>query len=210
MTRSSIPVVAQEINHSHTTSLTKNIHHQQIQETMRNNHHNHIPNNKIKQQQLPTTAAAATSSSLLLSPTSNLEVNNKDVFKTNTKINDQSGEDLKNQKEKQTHTNRNKDKENEKIIDDYFTLPPKALLSPTTTRDIYENRLKPASSTINHHQSVSSPKSKSTSTSVSPPVTTTTVTAQRRRDLKLQAEQQNHEQIELNKASLRQGDEVAL
>lgn len=111
------------------------------------------------------------------------EVNSKEVFKNN----DQN-EDLKKQE----------------IPDDYFTLPPKALLSPTTTRDIYENRLnKPTASSIIQ-------SSLSSAIPVSPPVTTTTVTAQRRRDLKLKAEQQNHEQIELDKASLRQGDEVAL
>lgn len=153
-------------------------------------------------------ATTALSSSLLLSSTSasssTLEVNNKDVFKCKT--NDQN-DDQKNQKE--LHKNK---EENVEIKDDYFTLPPKALLSPTTTRDIYENRLKSAS-IINYQSSESSTKiSTSTSASViaSPPVTTTTVTAQRRRDLKLKAEQQNHDQIELSKASLRQGDEVAL
>ncbi|TMW52814.1 hypothetical protein DOY81_002081 [Sarcophaga bullata] len=147
----------------------------------------------------------AMSSSLLLSSTSasssTLGVNDKDVFKCKT--NDQN-DDQKNQKEL------HKNKENVEIKDDYFTLPPKALLSPTTTRDIYENRLKSAS-IINFQPSESSKKiSASASVLASPPVTTTTVTAQRRRDLKLKAEQQNHDQIELNKASLRQGDEVAL
>lgn len=151
-------------------------------------------------------ATTALSSALLLSSTSasssTLEVNNKDVFKCKT--NDQN-DDQKNQKE--LHKNK---EDNVEIKDDYFTLPPKALLSPTTTRDIYENRLKSAS-IINYQPSESSTKiSTPASVLASPPVTTTTVTAQRRRDLKLKAEQQNHDQIELSKASLRQGDEVAL
>lgn len=100
---------------------------------------------------------------------------------------------------------KDKNKENKEIIDGDFKLSPKSMLSPITTSDIYENRIKPGYS-INYQQSVSSPQTKS----VSPPVATTTVTAQRRRDLKLKAEQLSHEQIELSKASLRQGDEVAL
>lgn len=99
------------------------------------------------------------------------------------------------------------------IKNEYFALPPKALLSPTTTRDIYEtSRLKTSIDAASASLPTISTSSASSSVSVPQNVATTatTVTAHRRRDLKLRAEQQNNDQIELNKASLHHGDEVAL
>lgn len=157
------------------------------------------------------------------------------------------------------------------INDECFKLPPKILLSPTTTRDIYENRLKSTnnleencnSTTYNgktthnnlvqssnsHQQQTAASNSiqntyptssyfaeknlpnfistaaaaaaaepcavKTTTTATATSVTSSTaesntLSAQRQQHLLLQAEKQTEEKIELTKASLRQGGEVAL
>lgn len=176
--------MAQEMDHLHSKFSKENIHHhQQLKESMRHNYNNHLLSFKMQ----PPTEVTKLS---LLSPPFHIDGNNEDVC-NDFKIQDH----LSSHSEKQSQEDHLKGNASERM-------PPKSMLSPTTTRDIYENRLKPASS-MNYQQSMPSPKL----TSLLQP---TTVTAQRHHDLKLRAEQQNHDQIELKKASLRQGDELAL